>query len=219
MVWSRRGADFTHWFPTIAEAIRGLNVDRALIDGEAVVLRDDGGSDFRALMTKRGGAQASLVAFDLLRRKATISACVRSRRGTRSCGSSTASAESCSAKRWPPRAVVFAKACKLGLEAVLALTSRCGTVTWVLEEAVSPRCGRGAMVEPREWSHRIRRCLTLLIAAASIGNAVAAESVITYHNAANRSGLYVAPTLTWTKAPAVKLDTSIHAGVEPFPQF
>jgi hypothetical protein len=55
------------------------------------------------------------------------------------------------------------------------------------------------MVEPREWSHRIRRCLTLLIAAASIGNAVAAESVITYHNAANRSGLYVAPTLSWTR--------------------
>ena len=71
------------------------------------------------------------------------------------------------------------------------------------------------MVEPREWSHRIRRCLTLLIAAAaSIGNAVAAESVITYHNAANRSGLYVAPTLSWTTAPHVKLDTSFHATVD-----
>jgi ATP-dependent DNA ligase len=42
-------------------------VDRALIDGEAVVLRIDGRSDFGALMTKRGGAQATLVAFDLLR--------------------------------------------------------------------------------------------------------------------------------------------------------
>ena len=71
------------------------------------------------------------------------------------------------------------------------------------------------MVEPREWSHRIRRCLTLLIAAAaSIGNAGAAESVITYHNAANRSGLYVAPTLSWTTAPHVKLDTSFHATVD-----
>ena len=49
MVWSRGGADFTHRFPTIAEAVCGLNVDRALIDGEAVVLRDDGGSDFEAL--------------------------------------------------------------------------------------------------------------------------------------------------------------------------
>ena len=71
------------------------------------------------------------------------------------------------------------------------------------------------MVELRAWHHRIRRCLTLLMAAAaSIGNAVAAESVITYHNAANRSGLYVAPTLSWTTASHVKLDTSFHATVD-----
>ena len=37
-------------------------MDRALIDGEAVVRQVDGRSDFEALMTKRGGAQASLVA-------------------------------------------------------------------------------------------------------------------------------------------------------------
>ena len=66
-VWSRRGADFTDRFSGIAEAVRGLKVDRALIDGEAVVLRHDEGSDFGALMTKRRGAQAVLVAFDLLR--------------------------------------------------------------------------------------------------------------------------------------------------------
>ena len=42
--------------------MRGLSVDEALIDGEAVVLRDDGRTDFGALMTKHGGAQASLVA-------------------------------------------------------------------------------------------------------------------------------------------------------------
>ena len=47
-IWSRRGADFTYRFPTIAEGVRGLNVDRALIDGEAVVLRKDGRSDFGA---------------------------------------------------------------------------------------------------------------------------------------------------------------------------
>jgi transposase len=43
-------------------AVRGLSVDEALIDGEVVVLRDDGRSEFGALMTKRGGGQASLVA-------------------------------------------------------------------------------------------------------------------------------------------------------------
>ena len=66
-VWSRRGADFTDRFPAIAEAVDGLSVGRVLIDGEAVVLRDDGRSDFHALTTKRGGAEASLIAFDLLR--------------------------------------------------------------------------------------------------------------------------------------------------------
>jgi len=66
-VWSRRGADFTDRFPAIAEAVRGLNAEDTLIDGEAVVFQHDGRSDFHALLTKRGDAQASLVAFDLLR--------------------------------------------------------------------------------------------------------------------------------------------------------
>jgi bifunctional non-homologous end joining protein LigD len=35
-VWSRRGADFTYRFPIIAEAVRSLSADKALIDGEAV---------------------------------------------------------------------------------------------------------------------------------------------------------------------------------------
>jgi bifunctional non-homologous end joining protein LigD len=47
-VWSHRGADFTDRFSAIAEAVRGLKLDRALIDGEAVVIRDDGRSDFGA---------------------------------------------------------------------------------------------------------------------------------------------------------------------------
>jgi bifunctional non-homologous end joining protein LigD len=47
-VWSRPGADFTYRFPIIAEAVRGLSADEAVIDGEAVVLRDDGRSDFGA---------------------------------------------------------------------------------------------------------------------------------------------------------------------------
>ena len=57
--------------------------------------------------------------------------------------------------------------------------------------------------------------LTLLTAAAaSVGGAAAAESVITYHGAADRSGLYVAPTLTWAKAATVRLDPGFHATVD-----
>jgi bifunctional non-homologous end joining protein LigD len=50
-VWTRRGADFTDRFARFADAVRGLTVDEALIDGEAVVFRDDGRSDFGALLT------------------------------------------------------------------------------------------------------------------------------------------------------------------------
>jgi hypothetical protein len=57
----RQSNNFTGRFPAIAEAVRGLNVDQAsLIDGEAVVLQSDGRSDFGALLTKQGGAQATL---------------------------------------------------------------------------------------------------------------------------------------------------------------
>jgi ATP-dependent DNA ligase len=38
-VWSRRGADFTDCFVSIAQAVGGLACDTALIDNEAVVLR------------------------------------------------------------------------------------------------------------------------------------------------------------------------------------
>jgi ATP-dependent DNA ligase len=62
MVWSRRGADFTDRFARIADAVRGLNADEALIDGEAVVFSDGGRTDFHALLTKGSGAQAMLMA-------------------------------------------------------------------------------------------------------------------------------------------------------------
>jgi hypothetical protein len=67
LVNPRRGTDTA--IEAIAEAIRSLPADRALINGEAIVLRHDGRSDFGALMTERGGGQASLVALDLLRRE------------------------------------------------------------------------------------------------------------------------------------------------------
>ena len=71
------------------------------------------------------------------------------------------------------------------------------------------------MVEPKGWRQRIWRGLTLLIAAAAgIGGAAAAESVVTYHGAADRSGLYVAPALTWAKAATVRLDAGFHATVD-----
>jgi bifunctional non-homologous end joining protein LigD len=70
---TRGGHDWTHRFPTIAEAARNLGVSTAILDGEAVVLNSEGHSDFGALQRSlggRGGKRASteavLFAFDLL---------------------------------------------------------------------------------------------------------------------------------------------------------
>ena len=54
-LWTRYGADFTDRLPRVAEAVGSLPADRALIDGEAVLFRPDGRSDFGALRTKAGG--------------------------------------------------------------------------------------------------------------------------------------------------------------------
>src|SRR5262245_25717524 len=48
-VFSRRGLDWTDRVPTIVEAMHALRARSAVIDGEAVVARDDGVTDFDAL--------------------------------------------------------------------------------------------------------------------------------------------------------------------------
>jgi len=121
-VWSRRGAVFNDRFPRIAEAMGALPVDNAMIDGEAVVFLTDGHSDFAALLTKAGGEQASLVAFDLLalkgddlrqhpfeERRDALSGLVA---GVDDIRFSESVADD--------GAIVFAHACKLGLEGIVS---------------------------------------------------------------------------------------------------
>jgi bifunctional non-homologous end joining protein LigD len=121
-VWSRRGADFTDRFAKMAEAVGGLHCAEALIDGEAVVLRADGRSDFHALLTTEGGAEASLVAFDLLRldgddmRERPIEA----RREALARLVSSAEGIVFNEALAVDGAVVFKKACDLGLEGIVS---------------------------------------------------------------------------------------------------
>lgn len=72
---TRGGHDWTNRFPAIAEAAKALGPTTMVIDGEAVVLDDQGRSDFNALQKslgasgRGGGNRASpalLYAFDLL---------------------------------------------------------------------------------------------------------------------------------------------------------
>jgi bifunctional non-homologous end joining protein LigD len=65
-LWSRHCTDFTGTFIQIGEAVAALPGGDLMIDGEAVVLRPDGHSDFNALRSRSGAASATMVAFDLL---------------------------------------------------------------------------------------------------------------------------------------------------------
>jgi len=104
--------------------IRGMlwrTAESALIDGEAVTLRPNGHSDFAALRTKAGSARACHVAFDLLslngedlrqrpleERRDALWRLVHGVGGI--LFSDALAAEG---------AIVFAKACELGLEGIV----------------------------------------------------------------------------------------------------
>ena len=64
--FTRRGNDWPDRFPSIVDAALRIKAASFLIDGEAVIIGDDGTYDFRALRSKRRGGEAVLYAFDLL---------------------------------------------------------------------------------------------------------------------------------------------------------
>jgi bifunctional non-homologous end joining protein LigD len=63
---SRNGHDRADRFPAIIKAAARLKATSFLIDGEAVIARDDETPDFRALRSRRRGHEAALYAFDLI---------------------------------------------------------------------------------------------------------------------------------------------------------
>jgi ATP-dependent DNA ligase len=65
-LWSRNMTDWTAAFPGIAASVLALPSDHIVLDGEAVVLRDDGHCDFGAIQSRHERRAARLMAFDLL---------------------------------------------------------------------------------------------------------------------------------------------------------
>lgn len=65
---SREGLDWTHRLPLVKAALAGLDLDRVLLDGEAVVFGADGLTDFPALVDAldRPKGPIAYVAFDIL---------------------------------------------------------------------------------------------------------------------------------------------------------
>ena len=113
---------FRHFLCRQPDVVASLAAESALIDGEAVALRPDGHSDFATLRTKAGSARACLVAFDLLNlngedirqrpleeRRAALSPLVAGVDGILFSDALVADG-----------ALVFAKACELGLEGIVS---------------------------------------------------------------------------------------------------
>jgi bifunctional non-homologous end joining protein LigD len=119
---SRYGTDFTDKLPRIVEAVRSLPVDDALLDGEVVAFRPDGHSDFGALRTKAGAERASFVAFDLLRieREDWRTLALEVRRAQLESLVAGIDAITFSEAIDDEGAIVFAKACEMGLEGIVS---------------------------------------------------------------------------------------------------
>jgi ATP-dependent DNA ligase len=64
--FTRHGHGWADRFPAIVDAASRIKATSFLIDGEAVVVSDDGRPDFNALRTRRNGNAVVLYAFDLL---------------------------------------------------------------------------------------------------------------------------------------------------------
>jgi ATP-dependent DNA ligase len=57
--FTRNGHDWADRFPAIVDAASRVQASSFLIDGEAVIARDDGTPDFHALRSKRRGREAA----------------------------------------------------------------------------------------------------------------------------------------------------------------
>ena len=64
--FTRGGHDWADRFPAIVEAALRIQASSFMLDGEAVVVSDDGRPDFHALRTRRTGHAVVLYAFDLI---------------------------------------------------------------------------------------------------------------------------------------------------------
>ena len=121
---TRKGNDWSSRFPLVVEAVNHLKVRSCLIDGEVVCCDARGLAVFHVLRQRRNEATAFLYAFDLLEldgtdmrrepievRKATLASILRkARHGVRLNQH----------LEHPDRALVFAHACKMGLEGIVS---------------------------------------------------------------------------------------------------
>jgi ATP-dependent DNA ligase len=121
--FTKNGYDWTARFPAIVDAALRLKAQSFLIDGEAVIPRHDGMSDFRALRS-RASHQAVLYAFDLLLDEDAdlrdLALIERKRRLARLLGRARRRAIRLVEHLTNDGATVFEQVCRIGLEGIVS---------------------------------------------------------------------------------------------------
>ena len=120
--FTRNGHDWADRFPDIVEAALRIRAQSFLIDGEAVIARDDGSTDFNAL--RRRGQEAVLYAFDLIEHDGDdlrdLPLIERKRRLKKLLGRSTGLSFQYVAHLRGSGAAVFNHVCRMGLEGIVS---------------------------------------------------------------------------------------------------
>ncbi|MDP9812580.1 bifunctional non-homologous end joining protein LigD [Rhizobium tibeticum] len=218
-ILTRRGHDWMHRFPGIEDSAKRLGVGTAIIDGEAVVLDEEGRPDFGRLQNSLGGrggklraGNAIMFAFDLLYfdghdiRHMELTA---RRYFLRSLLQHVEGAIRLSDEIDGDGREIFAAACEHGLEGIIAKYNDSPYRSGRLDEWIKVKCTQSDsfMVVGYEHSMVARAGIGSLLLAARKGNDwVYVGSVGTGFN--ERSAEYLRKTLDRIKrkTPPVKYD-------------
>jgi len=161
-LFTRGGHDWAVRFPAIVEAASRLRTPSFLIDGEAVVCRDDGISDFDALRSRRCDHEVVLFAFDLIEHDGDdlrdVPLLDRKRRLAKLLGKAK-DAIRFNEHLTHDGAAVFDHACRLGLEGIVSkrLDSpyRSGpSKVWL--KSKNPQCEAVRREREEEWGSSAR---------------------------------------------------------------
>jgi bifunctional non-homologous end joining protein LigD len=167
---SRNRLDWTHRFRRLADAVHKLRAREAILDGEIVILDQDGRSDFGLMQQalSEGGGRFDYIAFDLLHldgkdyralplleRKARLRKLIKGDKG----------AVRYSDHLETEGATVFRHACRMGLEGIISKKANAPYRSGERRDWVKIKClGRDEfLIGGYNVSHRGRRFAALLV--------------------------------------------------------
>lgn len=158
--FTRNGSDWSNRFAAIVDAALNLKASSFLIDGEAMIINEDGTPDFRALRSKRRSHGAVFYAFDLIERDGQdlreLTLLARKWRLAKLIGKSKRRAIQFVEHTTGDGPMIFEHVCALGLEGIVSkridAPYRSGpSKTWL--KCKNPESAAAQREREEEWRH------------------------------------------------------------------